>query len=42
MIISGFYKIPIELALLFVLIVLLASIVISLIFPKKVDAELPS
>ena len=38
MIISGYYKIPIEQALLFVLFVLITSIVISLVFPKKANA----
>jgi len=41
MIISGIYKIPIELALLFVLVILLASVVISLLFPKKNNSESP-
>jgi len=41
MIISGIYKIPIELALLFVLVILLASVVISLLFPKKSNSESP-
>ena len=42
MIISGIYKIPIELALLFVLVILLASVVISLLFPKKSNSESPA
>jgi len=41
MIISGIYKIPIELALFFVLVILLASVVISLLFPKKSNSESP-
>jgi len=41
MIISGIYKIPIEFALLFVLVILLASVVISLLFPKKSNSESP-
>ncbi len=35
MMISGFYHVPIHFALLFVLIVLAASVIFSLIFPKK-------
>jgi len=42
MIISGMYKIPIESALLFVLVILLASVVISLLFPKKSNSESPA
>ena len=42
MIISGVYKIPIEFALLFVLVVLFVSIVISLLFPKKSNSESPA
>ena len=38
MMISGFYHVPIHLALLFVLFILIASVVLSLIFPKKEES----
>jgi tellurite resistance protein TerC len=38
MMISGFYHVPIHIALLFVLVILAASVILSLIFPKKESA----
>ena len=35
MMISGFYHVPIHFALLFVLFILSASVILSLVFPKK-------
>ncbi len=42
MMISGFYHVPIHFALLFVLIILLASVILSLVFPKKESSIEPT